>query len=130
MLLSIDPGHWTGWALVTEHPTDREMAQVIAMGQFQYHDIAKHLVVLQQMSQLLGVREWLVESTPDVNPDTLTLDIIGHVLGAAADIKVNVHRLKPFQWKYMEKLITLPSIKHSADASKMGLLWISRLKSD
>ena len=124
MILSLDPGHWTGWALVG---TEGELVRVFAVGQFRYEELPNHLSALQLLSQAFRVREWVVEDIPDMQPDEVTSEVIGYLLGAAIDLGVRVERVKPFHWKYLKSQIQVPDLIHSKDAAGMGMVWLSRL---
>lgn len=125
MILSIDPGHWTGWALVG---VEGEFARVFAVGQFRYEELPHHLHALQLLSQALGVKTWLIEDIPDTRPDETTKEIILSLLGAAGDIRANVERIKPFHWKYLKHQVKGPNMIHSTEAAEMGMVWLDRLQ--
>jgi hypothetical protein len=124
MILSLDPGHWTGWALVG---VEGEFARVFAVGQFRYEELPHHISALQLLSRAFQVRQWVVEDIPDTQPDATTKEIIDFILGAAIDLGVRVERIKPFHWKYLKSQVQVPDLIHSRDAAGMGMVWLDRL---
>lgn len=124
MLLALDPGHWTGWAILRK---DGDEATPVALGQFRYEELPKHLQAISLLSQVFGIRTWLVEDTPDIRPDSTTEEVIHEILSAAQDLRVDVERVKPFHWKYLGKTVRKVEVDHSTDAAKMGMVFLERL---
>lgn len=125
MLLALDPGHWTGWAILRQEP---ETAHLIAAGQFRLEEVDAHLRALSVWSKMFEVKDWLVEDTPIMSPDASTMEVVAAVLYAAADNGVNVHRVKPFQWKFLKRILQVPTFKHCTEATQMGMAFLQRLQ--
>jgi hypothetical protein len=124
-IVSWDPGHWTGWAILE---LDKEVT-VISVGQFYFQEYPSQVSALSSLSTSLGVGIWLVEEVPDNQPDPTTRKLVEYIISSGKEIGMEVRTLKPVKWKVLAKVLPNNNLNftHAKEAMLMGMIFLQRL---
>jgi len=113
-VLSIDPGSWTGIAVLTDAV---ELTMTVQHEKIYGNGFLNHLVLISKPDVVI------IEDYPLGQPNLNQVALVNHIESWFKTAGYRVEKIQPVRWKNLIARVEIPGV-HARDAATMASWWI------